>query len=58
LYAGQVLEFEGSHYLLGTVWSDVEQDYISDPIRVRAHNRSLVAEPPADVEEIAVEKTT
>ena len=30
-YACQIVEFNGEHYLLGTVWNDL-QDFISDPI--------------------------
>lgn len=32
-YAGQIVEFNGSQYLLGTVWND-EQDFVSDPFHV------------------------
>lgn len=42
-YAGQLVEVDGAHVLIGTVWSDAGPDHLCDPIPVRRHRSGLVA---------------
>ena len=41
-YAGQLVEFRGRWYLLGTVWDDEAFDYICDPIGLLADGDRVV----------------
>jgi len=43
-YAGQIVQWRGKNYLLGTDWFTKEHDFIPDPIPIRATETGLVAE--------------